>query len=261
LWKPKTKRAERGLRARRGGPNAAAMYSRLRADLIVKTIDRLEARIAARFPESGLARLIADVARTARETGETATRLQRPYYWLRLLVALVVVAGLAAQVFSASLVKVQGLATDMVGMVQGLESSVNLLVLMGAGVWFLATLEERLKRQRALAALHALRSLAHVVDMHQLTKDPTAILLEAHLRTAASPERAMDAFKLTRYLEYCAEMLALIGKIAALIAEDMRDPVVIEAVNDVESLTTNLGRKIWQKITLIPDDRRAQANA
>ena len=48
-------------------------------------------------------------------------------------------------------------------------------------------------------------------------------------------------------------MLALLGKSAALIAEDMRDPVVIEAVNDVESLTTNLGRKIWQKITLIPE--------
>jgi hypothetical protein len=31
----------------------------------------------------------------------------------------------------------------------------------------------------------------------------------------------------------------------------MRDGVVIDAVNDLENLTTGLGRKIWQKITLI----------
>ena len=45
--------------------------------------------------------------------------------------------------------------------------------------------------------------------------------------------------------------MALIGKLSALYAERMRDGVVIEAVNDMETLTTGLGRKIWQKITLI----------
>jgi hypothetical protein len=228
------------------------MYSRLRAELIHKTLDRLQERIAARFPDSGLARVSAEMGETGRSIAAVAARLRRPFLGLRLGVGLVVAAGLAAQVYSASYVEVRGVEADMIAIVQGLESSVNLLLLMGAGVWFLASLEERLKRQQALKALHELRSLAHVVDMHQLTKDPTVILAEAHQRTQASPVRTMNAFQLTRYLEYCAEILALIGKLAALLAEDMRDPVVIEAVNDVESLTTNLGRKIWQKITLIP---------
>jgi hypothetical protein len=35
-------------------------------------------------------------------------------------------------------------------------------------------------------------------------------------------------------------MLALIGKLAALYAERMRDGVVIDAVNDIENLTTGL---------------------
>jgi hypothetical protein len=61
----------------------------------------------------------------------------------------------------------------------------------------------------------------------------------------------MSRFELTRYLEYCSEMLALIGKLAALYAEGARDAVLIEAVNDVETLAGNLGRKIWQKITII----------
>jgi hypothetical protein len=132
--------------------------------------------------------------------------------------------------------------------IQGLEAAVNLLILFGAAVWFLMSVEERLKRARVLAALHELRSLAHVVDMHQLTKDPTVMLGP---RTASSPERRMSEYELTRYLDYCAEMLALIGKLAALYAEQVRDHAVVNAVNDVEMLTNNLGRKIWQKIMII----------
>ena len=48
--------------------------------------------------------------------------------------------------------------------------------LIGAAVLFLVTLEVRLRRQRALAAIHELRSLAHVVDMHQLTKHPEGLV-------------------------------------------------------------------------------------
>jgi len=81
--------------------------------------------------------------------------------------------------------------------------------------------------------------------MHQLTKDPVALVQER------APPRSMTKFQLTRYLDYCAEMLALIGKLAALYAERMRDPVVIEAVTEIENLTTGLARKIWQKISLI----------
>ena len=105
-----------------------------------------------------------------------------------------------------------------------------------------------MKRARVLAALHELRSLAHVIDMHQLTKDPTVVVGP---RTPASPAREMNQFELTRYLDYCAEMLALIGKLAALYAEKLRDTVVVNAVNDIETLTGNLGRKIWQKIMII----------
>jgi len=34
---------------------------------------------------------------------------------------------------------------------------------------------------------------------------------------------------------------------------------VISAVNDVEELTTNLSRKIWQKIMLVPTAASAQS--
>ncbi|MET0336210.1 MAG: hypothetical protein ABW063_00460, partial [Caulobacter sp.] len=56
---------------------------------------------------------------------------------------------------------------------------------------------------------------------------------------------------LMRYLDYCSEMLSLTGKLAALYMQNMRDPVIIEAVNEIEDLTTSLSRKIWQKIMIL----------
>jgi hypothetical protein len=69
----------------------------------------------------------------------------------------------------------------------------------------------------------------------------------------------MGEFELMRYLDYCSEMLALTGKLAALYMQDMRDPVIIEAVNEIEDLTTSLSRKIWQKIMILNQPTRAWA--
>ena len=46
-------------------------------------------------------------------------------------------------------------------------------------------------------------------------------------------------------------MLSLTGKVAALYAQSLHDSVVLSAVNEVESLTTGLSRKIWQKIMIL----------
>ena len=46
-------------------------------------------------------------------------------------------------------------------------------------------------------------------------------------------------------------MLSLLGKTAALYLQDFDDSVAIAAVNEIESLTTGLSRKIWQKIMII----------
>jgi hypothetical protein len=61
----------------------------------------------------------------------------------------------------------------------------------------------------------------------------------------------MDNFQLRRYLDYCSEMLSLTGKIAAVYLNRFDDSVMASAVNDVENLTTDLSRKIWQKIMIL----------
>ncbi len=225
----------------------------LDAAKIVQTVARLRDRIAERFPQSGLASVAADLTHTARETAARVERLSRPSIALRFLAVIVVLAGVAAQVYVARLVDWAAVIrrADVVGLTQGLDSIVNLLLLAFAAIWFVLTLEQRLKRRRILHRLFELRSFAHVIDMHQLTKDPTIILAGGGSATPSSPQRPMTEFELSRYLDYCAEMLALIAKLAALYAGRTPDGAVITAVNEVEELTSDLGRKIWQKIMIL----------
>ena len=92
--------------------------------------------------------------------------------------------------------------------------------------------------------------------MHQLTKDPEMVLA-GRAPTAASPQRNMTPFELNRYLDYCSEMLALVSKIAALYVQSFPDSDTVAAVNDIESLITELSQKIWQKLVIL--DRYAGA--
>ena len=235
------------------------MHRGLNAPKVVQTLERLRARIFERFPNAGLSTVAQDLVDVAEATSARAKRVAEPFILLRVVVGLVVLAtlGAGAWVFVHSPLQHLTISPDVAGLAQGLNAVVNLLVLAAGSIWFLMSLEQRLKRRRTLRDLHELRSFAHVIDMHQLTKDPTVVLSKQ--RTSSSPAREMTRFQLTRYLEYCAEMLALIGKLAALYSEYTRDPQIVSAVNDVENLSTDLGRKIWQKITILSDLDEAQA--
>lgn len=213
----------------------------LEAAKIVETIARLQERIAGQFPGSGLARLCSDLQSVADKTAARADALARPYWGLRALAFTVVAAGLAAQLYFGELIDWRGiiLRAKPVDIAEGLDAIVNLAVLAAGGLWSVWTLERRWKRRRILANLYEFRSLAHIVDMHQLTKDPTDRI------------SGLTESQLARYLDYCSQMLALIAKLAALYAEHTQDQEVISSVNEIEELTSNLGRKIWQKIMIL----------
>ena len=48
-------------------------------------------------------------------------------------------------------------------------------------------------------------------------------------------------------------MLSLIGKVAALYSQSLPDDVIVGAVNEIESLSAGLSRKIWQKIIILSE--------
>jgi hypothetical protein len=122
---------------------------------------------------------------------------------------------------------------------------------VGIAINFLLSIETKIKRRRALRMIHLLRSIAHVVDMHQLTKDPER-LTSSMPDTESSPQRTMTSVQLGRYLDYCSELLSVTSKLAALLVQRFSDALILDAVNDIETLATGLSGKIWQKIRLIP---------
>jgi hypothetical protein len=97
-----------------------------------------------------------------------------------------------------------------------------------------------------------LRSLSHVVDMHQLTKDPERLASgDGGGDTASSPKRDMTPFQLTRYLDYSSELLAIVSKVAAIYVQRFDDTETLRAAGDIEDLTVGLSRNIWQKIMIL----------
>ena len=220
------------------------MYRTLDPDKIIATLAQLERRIGDRFPGSGLARVSAELTQVARETKARVAAVAATNHTLRIISTLSLIAGLSLLAYLVTIIEVKRDSENLYGVMQGFDSAFNIIVLMGAGVLFLSSLEARWKRQQALAHLHELRSIIHVVDMHQLTKDPSRISTVA-AATPNSPQRPLTPFELTRYLDYCSEMLSLSAKVAALYAQGTKDPIVIEAASDLGQITSNMSGKIW----------------
>lgn len=257
----------------------------LNPDRLVKTIRKLHNRIEERFPESGLQSVCKQLGVIAENMRSRAEWIGQPVRWLRGLVwaicALIVVFAILPFCFlgfsgqsdgakgtfsyqiegdAASTVageaELTGFDFDsgagIVDVITLMEAGINDVVLIGAAIFFLLSFETRYKRQRALKAIHELRSIAHVIDMHQLTKDPHRIMKKAHYaHTGLSPKLEMTEFLLRRYLDYCSEMLSLVGKIAAVYVQEFDDGVAMASASELEALTTGLSGKIWQKIAIL----------
>jgi hypothetical protein len=229
---------------------SAAVYLNVDPESVVHTVARLRLRVHERFPESGLAGVADELQTVARASAARALWTGRPLISLRLLMGALALVLLAAfvTVVRALLATANVQTESLSELVQAIEAGTNEVVFVGIAIFFLASIESRIKRARLLAALHELRSLAHVVDMHQLTKDPERILGPS---TPSSPARTLNPFELSRYLDYCSEMLSLLGKIAAMYARYTTDPPSLAAIDQIESLTSRLSNKVWQKIVVI----------
>jgi hypothetical protein len=236
-----------------GGTEAERRYERLDPEKVSDTLDQLQARILEHFPERHLAQVAGEVGeairRIERQTAENAP-VQRVVYLasrvaIVLLVALIVVAVASAV----------GTGTAQVGPTRAVdwltyvESGVNDVVFAGIAIFFLVNIPARVRRRRTLETLHRLRSLAHIVDMHQMSKSPEKLL--PRWEGGSASQGSLTRAALGRYYDYCSELLTIVSKAAALCAEQSTDPVVLDTVSEIEVLTTGMSRKIWQKISLL----------
>lgn len=217
---------------------------------IIETIVQLEKRISDRFPDSGLGATVLQFLETANKTQKNIDRISSPNIPVRVLATLIIATGIGGLIYSISYIDLHIENTTLENIITLSEAIFNDLLLLGAAVFFLVTMESRMKRKNAMRALNELRVFAHVIDMHQLTKDPN-IITKAYQSTEHSPIRTMSNFELQRYLDYCSESTALIGKVAVLYAQSLPDDIVVRSVNEIEVLTTGLSRKIWQKLVIL----------
>lgn len=237
-------------------PEQADPAMRLRDDCIVETIAKLQRRISERFPESGLCGLCGELLRVARSASQRSRMIDRPIIWIRVssyAMAVGVIVLLLLVLATWVRLPTDELTSKQVSMslfFATVENVTNEIIILGAGLYFLISLETRIKRKRALSAVHELRAICHIIDMHQLTKDPERIC-RIWKSTTNSPQHKMTPLELNRYLDYCSEMLSLTGKIAALYVRRFDDAASVAAVSEVEQLSTGLSRKIWQKIMIL----------
>jgi len=232
-------------------PGAERGFRQLNGEKLLSTIHELAGQIEEKFPGSGLsgvARELEDVCALSRER---IAWIAHPIWWLRvprylILIGLLSFLGFSlTQLFTSSSMA----ALTPSDWIQAIEAEVNLLVFGGAALLFGWGLERRIKRARALAALHELRSIVHVIDMHQISKDPNW-LAEGEIDEIGSGS-AKTLTGLLYYLDDSSDLIGLTGKVAALYLREMDDVAVVGTVKEIEDLATGISRKIWQKITLL----------
>lgn len=137
-------------------------YDELRCDRILETIGRLELRISERFPSSGLSHVSAQLGRLASEAGARVERLRRPIWLLRIGAGLGILGivgitlGLAMLGMSRPL-GVQGLAD----LLQASEAAINEIILLAIAIFFLLSLETRVKRGGAEGAAPVAQHRSH----------------------------------------------------------------------------------------------------
>jgi hypothetical protein len=233
----------------------ADLHEPLEAPAVRETVEELYGRIEARFPKRGLLGVCGDLILLVQEVENSAGQGQRQIRWVRLASRIVMAFVIVVTVLALLLALHDAFFDDDVKNsidVLGLaETAISDLVYAAIAIFFLWSFPERLQRSRLLSLLHQLRSTAHVIDMHQLTKDPEQ-LKPSWVPTSKSTKLNMTRDQVERYLDYCSEMLSLVGKTAALCAEESRDSLILETVSTIETLTVGLSRKIWQKISNLP---------
>jgi hypothetical protein len=149
-----------------------AQYRNLDHDKLLGTIESISQRIIAMFPPSGLGEVSVELLAAARYCLREVREIQKPLWKLRVAVTASVAGLMLLPALPAFAMKLPLEFGTLAEFLQATDAGFNILLLLAGGVIFLISMESRLKRIRTLRALNQLRSLAHVVDMHQLSKDP-----------------------------------------------------------------------------------------
>ena len=142
----------------------------LNSDKVIETIVVLEKRISDRFPDAGLRNVCNNFLTLAKQSKNNIEWIAKPNIIMRSFAYFIILIGLGGLAYSISYIDLKITDTTLLNIATISEAIFNDLLLLGAAVFFLGSMESRAKRKRAIKRLNELRVIAHVIDMHQLTK-------------------------------------------------------------------------------------------
>ena len=148
----------------------------LESEKIISSLELLSRRIYERFPQSGLYQVSKQLLTFGQNAQEDLEWVARPILPLRIGSVLLVSLLIFATVWTFRSLVVSEDLLRLEKFIPLLEAGINDLLLISAGIFFLVSVETRIKRRRVLGSLHRLRVFAHIIDMHQLHKDPERVL-------------------------------------------------------------------------------------
>lgn len=223
------------------------MYKELNIDKITEVIQTLSLRIQDRFPKADLVNVCNELKELAIKSKATNARIAKPYIFIRIAFILLIVVASCSIIYTLFMLKFEDSLLTVQNFITVSEAFLNETITIGFAFYFLYKFEDLIKQKKILSDLQELRTIAHVIDLHQLTKDPTHILAE---RTKNSPKREFTNAEVNRYLIYCSEMLSLASKVAATYGYNNKDEIILDTIHNIEVLSSTLSSKIWQKIEL-----------
>ncbi len=126
--------------------------------ILSATIAQLSNRVKERFPDGNLIQACDELLRLSRDTKLRAEWIGSPIISLRIVATILISLIAVALVSAFSQLNLSSGRLDVVVFVYFLNAGMNNIVISAAVVFFLITIEARVKRRRSLLAIHELRS-------------------------------------------------------------------------------------------------------
>ncbi len=223
-------------------------YRKIDPEKLIQTVAKLSGRVNRVFPESGLSCVAREVLAVSEGTVERVNEIKKPRWKLRVGIWVVVLLAVLGPFLFSFLLSFSQKVENLGDFLQATDAGLHLVLILAGAVAFLIGMESRMRRNEALEALSEFRSLAHLVDLHQINKDPGI-----DQRSVPVPdERTVKSdMELGEYLDIAGDLLSIIGKLAAFYAQNLSDRVVLDAVTEIETLSSSLSHQLWLKILVL----------
>jgi len=228
--------------------STAPCYRTINPTKLVLTISKMAERVEEHFPGSGLSSLASEITEVAEGTVARVAEIKKPRIALRFTVGVMVILALASPLICSFLLSFREEVTNLGEFLQATDAGLHMLLLLAGGIVFLIGMENRMRRNQALEALAEFRSLAHLVDLHQINKDPG---LDGSPAPENDTRTVRSDHELAFYLDYSGDLLSIVGKLSAYYAQNLQDRVILDAVTEIETLTSTLSNKLWLKILVL----------